>query len=110
MKKIIIFLSICFISSLNIDAYAASIEQNKTEFQDFQKINTDIENQLISNPFLSKINYKITNIDQVESCTVTITVFGPLGEPYGTFTGTSWISCDMALSYAIARLLEVLSP
>lgn len=111
MKKIIILFFICFFSSLHIDTYAASIEKNKTEFQDLQISKYVNEDHLISNLFLSELSYGVTNVDQEDgSCTVTIYVYGPLGEPYGTFTGTSWISCEMALAYAVGQMLAVLWP
>lgn len=110
MKKIIVLICICFLSSLNSETHAASVEQKKTEFQANLTSNNKIENLFSTNPFLSELNYKITNIDQIESCTVTITVYGPLGEPFGTYTGTSWISCDFALQYALTEMLATLFP
>lgn len=111
MKKIIILLFICFFATLHIDTYAASIEKNKTEFHDLQISKYVNEDQLISIPFLSEFNYRVMSIDQEDgSCTVTIYVYGPLGEPYGSFTGTSWFGCEQALSYAIAQMLAALLP
>ena len=95
---------------MNSETQAASIEKKKAEFQTDLTSSNKIENLFNTNPLLSKLNYKITNIDQAESCTVVIYVYGPLGEPLGTFEGTSWISCDLALSYAIGRMLEVFWP
>ena len=109
MKKIIILLFIGFFSVLNIDTYAASIEKDKTEFKNLQISKYVNEDLLNCNPILSKLSCGFENINHEDgSCTVTIYVYGPLGEPYGTFTGTSWISCEMALSYAVAQMLAVI--
>lgn len=44
----------------------------------------------------------------VEECWITIVVYGPLGEPFGTYTGHSWISCYLAMQYAIDDLIDAL--
>jgi hypothetical protein len=107
MKKIIVLIFICFFSSLNSETQAASIEKKKIEFHSDLNNVKQIENPINSTPFLSKLSYKTATIDQDGSCTVVIYVYGPLGEPLGTFEGTSWISCDLALSYALSKMLEV---
>jgi hypothetical protein len=101
MKKLLfLFLSI----ALSVSAFAKnSIGEENNPILKIEKV--QIKNQQVSVETVFK-----QDENQVTHCIVTITVTGPLGEPLGTYTGESYISCSLALQYALNQLNAALLP
>jgi hypothetical protein len=98
MKKLLVVLSLVVIANC-AKATTKSINLKET------KIEKVLKNQGLE----YEINSKVENTkESADKCTVTITVSGPAGEPYGTYTGVSYISCQLAFQYAMTDLIATI--
>lgn len=96
MKKLLTILSFLMIANFAI----AAKEKVKTVETKIEKTKVEISSLTFGN---KTVSYN-SEIKEGE-CWVTITVYGLLGEPLGTYTGHSWISCQLALQYALTDML-----